>query len=156
MTTAFCRRGFSIRCSTLSPPATKRASASLRRANVAAAAARRRSGAAALLRPALRSEWGLALVNAQWLIAQMPLPNVQICSDRSADHQRNVGMVAQAVGDCLCHTCLVIYPTGNLEGRYRRGSENSDDYAAAHANGRHPGAITAMPRLPIATSECDH
>jgi hypothetical protein len=33
---AFCRRGFSIRCSTLSPPATKPANASLRRANEAA------------------------------------------------------------------------------------------------------------------------
>ena len=27
-----------------------------------------------------------------------------------------VGMAAQAVGDGQCHTCLVIYPTGNLEG----------------------------------------
>ena len=59
----------------------------------------------------------------------MHLPNVKICSDRSADHQRNVGMAARAVSDCLCHTCLVIYPTGNLEGRYRCGSENADDYA---------------------------
>jgi hypothetical protein len=33
------------------------------------------------------------------------------------------------VGDGACHTCLVIYPTGNLEGRYRRGGENADDYA---------------------------
>src|SRR6266478_3265361 len=40
-----------------------------------------------------------------------------------------VGMAAQAVGDGVCHTCLVIYPTGNLEGRYRRGGENADDYA---------------------------
>ena len=40
-----------------------------------------------------------------------------------------VGMAAQAVGDGICHTCLVIYPTGNLEGRYRRGGENADDYA---------------------------
>ncbi len=38
-------------------------------------------------------------------------------------------MAAQAVGDGQCHTCLVIYPTGNLEGRYRRGGENADDYA---------------------------
>jgi hypothetical protein len=91
---------------------------------------------------------GLALVNAQWLIAQMHLPNVKICSDRSADHQRNVGMAAQAVGDCLCHTCLVIYPTGNLEGRYRPVARTPTTTAAAHANGRHPGAITAMPRLP--------
>jgi hypothetical protein len=40
-----------------------------------------------------------------------------------------VGTAAQAVGDGRCHTCLVIYPTGNLEGRYRRGGENADDYA---------------------------
>jgi hypothetical protein len=40
-----------------------------------------------------------------------------------------VGMAAQTVGDGLCHTCLVIYPTGNLEGRYRRDGENADDYA---------------------------
>jgi len=40
-----------------------------------------------------------------------------------------VGMAAQAMGDGQCHTCLVIYPTGNLEGRYRRGGENVDDYA---------------------------
>ena len=40
-----------------------------------------------------------------------------------------VGMAAQAVGDGMCNTCLVIYPTGNLEGRYRRGGENADDYA---------------------------
>ena len=40
-----------------------------------------------------------------------------------------VGMAAQAVGDGVCSTCLVIYPTGNLEGRYRRGGENADDYA---------------------------
>ena len=38
-------------------------------------------------------------------------------------------MAAEAVGDGQCHTCLVIYPTGNLEGRYRRGGENADDYA---------------------------
>jgi hypothetical protein len=29
----------------------------------------------------------------------------------------------------FANTCLVIYPTGNLEGRYRRGGENADDYA---------------------------
>ena len=40
-----------------------------------------------------------------------------------------VGMASQAVGDGVCSTCLVIYPTGNLEGRYRRGGENADDYA---------------------------
>ncbi len=52
----------------------------------------------------------------------MPPTNVPTISEM-------VGMASQAVGDGLCTTCLVIYPTGNLEGRYRRGGENADDYA---------------------------
>ena len=42
-------------------------------------------------------------------------------------------MAAQAVGDGKCTTCLMIYPCGNLEGRYRRGGENADDYARGAA-----------------------
>jgi hypothetical protein len=37
------------------------------------------------------SEWGLTLVNAQWLIAQMGLPNVKFAPTGRADHQRNGG-----------------------------------------------------------------
>ena len=79
--------------------------------------------------PPYDSEWGLTLVNAQWLIAQMRLPNVKFAPTGVPTISEMVGMAAQAVGDGLCHTCLVIYPTGNLEGRYRRGGENADDYA---------------------------
>jgi len=31
-----------------------------------------------------------------------------------------IGMAAQAVGDGVCTTCLMIYPCGNLEGRWQR------------------------------------
>jgi hypothetical protein len=62
-------------------------------------------------------------------IAQMRLPNVKFAPTGVPTVSEMVGMAAQAVGDGLCHTCLVIYPTGNLEGRYRRGGENADDYA---------------------------
>ncbi len=79
--------------------------------------------------PPYDSEWGLTLVNAQWLIAQMRLPNVKFAPTGVPTISEMVGMAAQAVGDGQCHTCLVIYPTGNLEGRYRRGGENADDYA---------------------------
>jgi hypothetical protein len=75
------------------------------------------------------SEWGLTLVNAQWLIAQMGLSNVKFAPTGLPTISEMVGMAAQAVGDGVCSTCLVIYPTGNLEGRYRRGGENADDYA---------------------------
>src|SRR6267142_54045 len=79
--------------------------------------------------PPYDSEWGLTLINAQWLIEQMRLPNVKFAPTGVPTISEMVGMAAQAVGDGLCHTCLVIYPTGNLEGRYRRGGENADDYA---------------------------
>ena len=79
--------------------------------------------------PPYDSEWGLTLVNAQWLIAQMGLRNVKFAPTGVPTISEMVGMAAQAVGDGVCSTCLVIYPTGNLEGRYRRGGENADDYA---------------------------
>jgi hypothetical protein len=79
--------------------------------------------------PPYDSEWGLTLVNAQWLIEQMRLPKVKFAPTGVPTISEMVGMAAHAVGDGLCHTCLVIYPTGNLEGRYRRGGENADDYA---------------------------
>jgi len=79
--------------------------------------------------PPYDSEWGLTLVNAQWLIEQMGLRNVKFAPTGVPTISEMVGMAAQAVGDGQCHTCLVIYATGNLEGRYRRGGENADDYA---------------------------
>src|SRR5918997_6633943 len=79
--------------------------------------------------PPYDSEWGLTRVNAEWLIKQMNLPNVKYAPTSVPTIGEMVGMAAQAVGDGLCTTCLVIYPTGNLAGRYRRGGENADDYA---------------------------
>jgi hypothetical protein len=75
--------------------------------------------------PPYDSEWGFTLVNAQWLIAQLRLPNIKFAPTGVPTISEMVGMAAQAVGDGLCHTCLVIYPTGNLEGRYRRGGDVS-------------------------------
>ena len=69
--------------------------------------------------PPYDSELGLTLVNAKWLISQMGLPNVKFAPTGLPTISEMVGMAAQAVGDGVCHTCLVIYPTGNLEGRYR-------------------------------------
>jgi acetyl-CoA acetyltransferase len=79
--------------------------------------------------PPYNSEWGLTRVNAQWLIQQMELPNVKYAPTNVPTIGEMVGLAAQAVGDGLCTTCLVIYPTGNLAGRYRRGGENAEDYA---------------------------
>jgi hypothetical protein len=78
----------------------------------------------------------------------MRLPNVKFAPTGAPTISEMVGLAAQAVGDGRCHTCLVIYQTGNLEGRYRRGGENADDYARGARQWTAPWAITAMPRLP--------
>ena len=75
------------------------------------------------------SELGLTLVNSEWLVKTMGLKNVKFAPTGVPTIGEMVGMAAQAVGDGVCNTCLVIYPCGNLEGRYRRGGENSEDYA---------------------------
>ena len=79
--------------------------------------------------PPYDSEWGLTLVNAEWLIKQMELPNVKYAPSNVPAIGEMMGLAAQSVADGLCNTCLVVYPTGNLEGRYRRGGENAEDYA---------------------------
>ena len=79
--------------------------------------------------PPYDSEWGLTLINADWLVKQMELPNVKYTPSNVPTIGEMLGLAAQSVADGLCTTCLVIYPTGNLEGRYRRGGENAEDYA---------------------------
>ena len=76
------------------------------------------------------SEWGLTRINAEWLVKQMGFPNIRFAPDNCPTISEMVGLASQAVGDDRCHTCLMIYPTGNLEGRYRRGGENAEDYAS--------------------------
>ena len=79
--------------------------------------------------PPYDTEYGLTLINAQWLINTMGFKNVKFAPTGVPTIGEMMGMASQAVGDGVCSTCLVIYPTGNLEGRYRRGGENADDYA---------------------------
>src|SRR4051812_23212284 len=74
-------------------------------------------------------EGGPPLIKPQWVIEQMGLKNVRIAPARGPPVSEKGGMAAQAVGDGVCQTCLVISPTGNLEGRYRRGGETADDSA---------------------------
>jgi acetyl-CoA acetyltransferase len=79
--------------------------------------------------PPYDSELGLTLINGQWLAEQLGARNVKFAPTGVPTISEMVGMASQAVGDGVCSTCLVIYPTGNLAGRYRRGGENADDYA---------------------------
>jgi hypothetical protein len=85
------------------------------------------------LDPPYDSEWGLTVVNAKWLIDQMGFKNIRYAPDCSLMPGELFGQASQAVGDGLCHTCLIIYPVGNLSGRYRRGGANAQDYAKGNA-----------------------
>src|SRR5256885_971568 len=60
--------------------------------------------------PPYDSELGLTLVNAEWLIKTMGLRNVKFAPTKVPTIGEMVGMAAQAVGDGMCTTCLVIYP----------------------------------------------
>ncbi|MEE8443672.1 MAG: thiolase family protein [Dehalococcoidia bacterium] len=80
--------------------------------------------------PPYDSEWGLTRVNPEWLIKQMGFKNIKYAPANVPHIGEQMGLAAQSVGDGLCNTCLVIYPAGNLEGRYRRGGVNAEDYAA--------------------------
>ena len=79
--------------------------------------------------PPYDSEWGLTLVNAEWLIKTDGPAQRQVRPHRRAHDRRNGRHGRPGRGRRPMHTCLVIYPCGNLEGRYRRGGENADDYA---------------------------
>ena len=91
-------------------------------------------GAAALLRPALRLRMGPHAGERGMARQDDGAQERQVRAHRSVPTiGEMVGMASQAVGDGMCTTCLVIYPCGNLEGRYRRGGENADDYAKRRA-----------------------
>jgi acetyl-CoA acetyltransferase len=73
--------------------------------------------------PPYDSEDGLTKVTAEWLARGLGLKNVQFV--RSYPGQIGVlwGLAAQAVGDGLCKNCLVLYPVGNLPGRYQQNPQ---------------------------------
>ena len=78
--------------------------------------------------PPYDSEWGLTLVNAEWLIKQMHLPNVTYAPSNVPTISEMVGLASRR-GRRPVHHLSGDIPDGNLEGRYRRGGENADDYA---------------------------
>ncbi len=64
------------------------------------------------------SEDGLTGVTAEWLTKQLGLKNVKYFNSNAPQIGAMMGLASQAVGDGVATNCLVLYPTGNLEGRY--------------------------------------
>ena len=71
---------------------------------------------------------GIAKLSADWLLKNMPeLKNVTFTMIGPGCMSNAVVVAAQAVGDGLTHTCLVVKGWHNLQGRYYEGGANAPD-----------------------------
>ena len=71
---------------------------------------------------------GIARLSAEWILKNMPeLENVKFTMHGSRCMSNAIVVAAQAVGDGLTHTCLVLKSWHNFEGRYNHGGDNYGD-----------------------------
>ena len=71
---------------------------------------------------------GIAQLSAEWLLKNMPeLENVKFTMDAPGCMSAAIVVAAQAVGDGLTNTCLVLKGWHNLEGRYNHGGNSASD-----------------------------
>ncbi len=72
------------------------------------------------LAPPFDSEDGLSFLTAEWLIKNVPLPNVQFATYAPGCISFALNAGAQAVFSGQTHTCLVLRGLGNPPGRYEQ------------------------------------
>ncbi len=74
---------------------------------------------------------GIAQLSAEWLIKNMPeLTNVKFTMVGPGCMSTSIVVAAQAIGDGLTNTCLVIKAWHNLDGRYYQGGANAEQTIA--------------------------
>ena len=80
---------------------------------------------------------GIAKLSAEWILKNMPeLTNVKFTMYGQGCMSHAIVVAAQAVGDGLAQTCLVLKGWHNLEGRYNHGGiSDSDAVPGAFAMG---------------------
>ncbi len=91
--------------------------------------------------PPYDSEDGLTKVTAEWLVKNMPLKNATYVRSDAPQIGQMMGMGAQVVGDGLAKNCLVLYPVGNLAGRYL---QNPQTHARGPAQWTNPWAWSGI------------
>ena len=74
--------------------------------------------------PPYDSEDGITKVTAEWLTRGLGLKNTKWVHSYDSHIGPEWGLGAQAVGDGHCTTLLMLYPTGNLPGRYHHEMDN--------------------------------
>ena len=71
---------------------------------------------------------GIAKLSAEWILKNMPeLVNVRFTMYAPGCMSHAIVVAAQAVGDGLTQTCLVLKGWHNLEGRYNQGGASAQD-----------------------------
>lgn len=71
---------------------------------------------------------GIAKLSAEWIVKNMPeLTNVKFTRYGPGCMSTALCVAAQAVGDGLTHTCLVLKGWHNLDGRYYQGGANAGE-----------------------------
>ena len=69
---------------------------------------------------------GIAKLSAEWILKNMPeLTNITFSMNGPVCMSNAIVVAAQAVGDGLTNTCLVLKSWHNLEGRYYQGGSNA-------------------------------
>jgi len=86
---------------------------------------------------------GISSLSTEWLFNNMPeLSNINFTMYGPGCMSNAITVAAQAVGDGLTKTCLVLKAWDNLEGRYGQGGANALDTISGNAQWSNPwGAV---------------
>jgi len=86
---------------------------------------------------------GISHMSAEWVLKNTPeLTNVTFSMNARTCMSNAICVAAQAVGDGLTKTCIVLKGWDNLEGRYGQGGANSEDTIAGSGQFTNPwGAV---------------
>ena len=87
---------------------------------------------------------GIAKLSGEWLLKNMPeLTNVKFTMAGMDCMSNALAIAAQAVGDGLTHTCLVLKSWHNLEGRYYHGGANAEPTISGNSKWSNPWGSSA-------------
>ena len=96
--------------------------------------------------PPYDTEDGLSGVSSDWLVSNLGLKNVKFTMHGPGCISNSMCVAAQAVGDGMANTVLVLRATGNMPGRYHQVGPMADDTASGAAQWTNPYAWALIPQ----------
>ena len=86
---------------------------------------------------------GISSLSTEWLVANMPeLSNINFTMYGTTCMSNAICVAAQAIGDGMTNTCLVLKAWDNLEGRYAQGGDNALDTIGGSGQWSNPWGAT--------------